>query len=202
MTDNLNVTGNLDVDGTTDVDGLTSVGNVGVTGDVTASGTITGLDGHFTNDLDVDGDLNVDGDGVVDGTLSAGGEQIVWWRRITSPTAGYIASKTSGWTADRFTSATGGLEVDFSGSVTAGTKAVWVEVVSTTTSGECAVRPAGDDAYCSNTPFANNEHFAVFTVTIDRKQVLVWLSADYKAEFAVDATGIDIYVSYPFAELR
>jgi len=120
------------------------------------------------------------------------------WHKITDPDTGWLASKTSGWTADSFSA---GLEVDFSAVVPVGTKAVRIVVKPDAAAGITYWRPA-DDSNISNTPNASSEFaFRVSEIggsdTDDEKPCVIWLSADYKAQFAVTATGIDLYIAYP-----
>jgi hypothetical protein len=121
--------------------------------------------------------------------------------RVANPTTGWLATKTTGWTADRFTAASGGMEVAFSSLVSAGTKAVVVNISIVTTGGTVYARPAGDDTYATNTPEASQEYHCMIGYT-DRIQTTLWLDSGYRCEIAVSNTGTDIYVSYPTAEIR
>lgn len=119
------------------------------------------------------------------------------WHKIEDPGTGWLASKTSGWTADRLSTATGGMAVDFSPVVPAGTKAVLVWVQTLTASGPAYCRRHGDTEI-SNTPNGSSEYSHAI-LGDDSLEMLseVWLSTDYKIEIAVTDTNQDIYVSYP-----
>ena len=124
------------------------------------------------------------------------------WHKIADPAIGWLASKTTGWTADSFS---GGLEVDFSAVVPVGTKAVRVAIQLV---GDGAAdypfvwwRPSGD-ANVSNTPSSSNEeafklhrHTTATTNTVF--VAVLWLSADYKVQIAIDDTGGNVYIAYP-----
>ena len=124
------------------------------------------------------------------------------WHKVSDPTTGWFASMAAGWTADRFTSATGGMEVDFSSVVPAGTRAVRVYLQNDTAAGTVFARKEGD-ANVTNTPSASNEHsHRVLTgAATTGAQVVLWLSATYKAELAVTSTSQDVYVAYPLEYL-
>jgi len=116
------------------------------------------------------------------------------WHKITNPGTGWFASKTSGWTADSFS---GGLEVDFSSVVPAGTKAVRCHVALGGTFSVVNYRPK-DDSNISNTPYASSEWSSWIMSSYDGSvQAVLWLSADYKVEFTVHNTATDLYVAYP-----
>jgi hypothetical protein len=124
------------------------------------------------------------------------------WHKVADPAVGWLSSKTSGWTADRFTSATGGFEVDFSGVVPVGTKAVravmyaWCDV-----DGHYVYARKEGDANISNTPNASTEYSHIidlqYSVQYKARQVVLWLSINRKAEIAVTHVNYDIYVSHP-----
>ena len=118
------------------------------------------------------------------------------WHKVENPGTGYLASKTSGWTADRLSTATGGLAVDFSAVVPAGTRAVLVNVLSATTASSVYTRAKGDTEI-SNTPHASSEFSAAVALATGRYRVPLLLSDAYEAEFAVANTGTDLYISYP-----
>ena len=117
------------------------------------------------------------------------------WHKIADPAIGWLASKTTGWTADSFS---GGLEVDFSAVVPVGTKAVRVAVYCINASS--VYSRASGDSNISNTPGASLEYSAWIAYNsaghLTGRRV-IWLSADYKADFAVSDTGADLYISYP-----
>ena len=121
-----------------------------------------------------------------------------YWH-LADPTTGWHTSKTSGWTADSFS---GGLEVDFSGQVPAGTKAVRCVIQAWVGDGGIWYRPSGD-TNISNTPVADSEN-ANYIGYVENdgfvffiKQVVMWLSADYKIQIAVAVTDQDVRVSNP-----
>jgi len=120
------------------------------------------------------------------------------WSKVEDPNTGWLASKTAGWTADSFS---GGLEVDFSDYVPAGTRAIRIYIYIATTAGRVYGRKYGD-SNISNTPEADEEWSARFlwsgSVSYVRSAiVVVWLSEDYKAQFAVSDTATDLYLAYP-----
>jgi len=121
-------------------------------------------------------------------------ETIYQWQKIEDPPTGYIAEKTSGWTADQFTP--GGLEVDFSAVVPVGTKAVRVVIYQATPSAVW-YRKSGD-ASISNTPGASSElsHYLMSNAEY-AGQFVIWLSSDYKAQFAVWLITQDLHITYP-----
>ena len=67
------------------------------------------------------------------------------WHKIKNPGTGWFANKTAGWTADRLSTATGGLAVDFSPLVPVGTRAVFVTVNQQTAAGAVYYRKWGDN---------------------------------------------------------
>lgn len=119
------------------------------------------------------------------------------WKKIADPPTGWLASKTSGWTADSFS---GGLEVDFSSVVPAGTKAVRIFIELINNSSRVFYRKSGD-SNISNTPNTSNErsHTLAFlnSTTAIGHLVTLWLSSDYKAQFAAGNANTDLYISYP-----
>ena len=119
------------------------------------------------------------------------------WHKTEDPGTGWLASKAAAWTADRFSTATGGMAVDFSSVVPTGTRAALVGVYQTTTPGAVYSRAAGDTKI-SNTPQASSE---LSVVLMDASQAWsiseLYLSSDYRAEIAVNNTAQDIYVAYP-----
>ena len=159
--------------------------DIDFTGDNTHAGT-----------EDFDGEVNLNDD------VNYNSESLCQWYKVPNPTAGYAFQKTSGWTADRFTAASGGMELDFSAIVPAGTKMVRVDIHHTTPQSDLYSRPAGDDTFCSNTPIANTEYFArisnLASGDVDGGvRVDLWLNDSLVAEIAVENTGDDVYVSYP-----
>ena len=123
------------------------------------------------------------------------------WHKVANPPTGWLASKTTGWTADSFS---GGLEVDFSTVVPAGTKAVSIVIRSLSAAGDTYHRKSGD-TNISNTPNASGEHShraVTYVGSIYAADIItVWLSTDYKAQFAVTDINQDIYIAYPIAYL-
>jgi len=121
------------------------------------------------------------------------------WTKIEDPDTGWLSSKTAGWTADSFS---GGLEVDFSDVVPAGTKAVRVAIALKTLNGRVWYRKAGD-TNISNTPGASEEHshMALEAASGRTRQVVIWLSSGYKAQFTVASTSQDLYIAYPIEYL-
>lgn len=121
------------------------------------------------------------------------------WHKVADPSTGYFASKTAGWTADSFS---GGLEVDFSAVVPAGTKAVRVTVVCNhlTALGSVFYRKSGD-TNISNTPLASEENSHRLLTSESNgwssAQAVIWLSSDYKAQFAVVHVDYDLWIAYP-----
>ncbi len=127
------------------------------------------------------------------------------WHKYDDPTAGYIGTKTTWATADSFTA---GLEIDFG---IAGVKREGMKAV------RCNIRGAGTGDYpiyfyrksgdtnISNTPNASGESsHELFRCNADKitsRQCVIWLSADYKAQFTVRYTTQDIYISYPIEYL-
>lgn len=118
------------------------------------------------------------------------------WHKIENPGTGWLAQKTAGWTADRFTVATGGMEVDFSSVVPVGTRAVLIAMRLATTSSVVWTR-RHSDTEIANTPSASSEESAQIASAIGRRRIPVALSTDYKIEMAVGNVGTDIYISYP-----
>jgi len=118
------------------------------------------------------------------------------WKPVENPGTGWLASKTAGWTADRLSTATGGMAVDFSSVVPAGTRAVKVVVLQATPSSVWS-RAAGDTEI-SNTPSASSEWSAYIMSSSENLKVSdLALSTDYRAEIAVSNTATDISVAYP-----
>ena len=119
------------------------------------------------------------------------------WHKIENPGTGWLASKTASWTADRFTTASGGMAVDFSSVVPAGTNAVLITVYQVGVQSAIHYRAAGDTEI-SNTPNASSEvsHW-VMGSDDDVARVQAQLSTGYKAEFSVNQADTDLYISYP-----
>lgn len=118
------------------------------------------------------------------------------WHKVTNPSTGWITSKTSGWTADSFS---GGLLATFT--PTTGTVAVIVYIEIVTALGDLYTRKY-NDTNVSNTPIASQEYSHKLTRDSGGDFFIIWLSSDYKAEFAVSNVLQDVYISYPIAELR
>ncbi len=123
------------------------------------------------------------------------------WHPVENPGTGAFASKTAGWTADRLSTGTGGMAVDFSSVVPVGTRAVMVNVAKGGVSGGHIYYRAHSDTEISNTPAASGEVShriaSIDGVTGVYERVALSLSADYKIEIAVTDTAQDISVSYP-----
>ena len=129
------------------------------------------------------------------------------WHKVSDPAVDWLGSKTAGWTADSFTS---GWEVDFSAVVPAGTKAVRLFTLLYDAGGGLGRiwwRKSGD-TNISNTPGAGQEwSHQLFYLIGDAgpnylsEQVVLWLSADYKVQIAVEATDFDVYLAYPIEYL-
>jgi len=122
------------------------------------------------------------------------------WHRVEDPSTGWLATKSSGWTGDRLSTATGGMAVDFSAVVPVGTRAVagMVYVVNSATANYSFYRPWGD-TNISNTPSASGENanYLVPSVVPGSYTGPLWLSTDYRIEIAVVYTDADVFVSYP-----
>ncbi|KKL88474.1 hypothetical protein LCGC14_1924310, partial [marine sediment metagenome] len=115
------------------------------------------------------------------------------WHKVDNPATDWKAQKTSGWTADSFAS---GLTVTFS-EVPTGTKAIRLFIWQTASAGAVYWRKNGD-ANISNTPEASAERSNEIIYLLNQgNQSVIWLSSDYKAQFAVQNTGIDLQISYP-----
>jgi len=118
------------------------------------------------------------------------------WHKVSDPGLWWLASKQSGWTPDSFS---GGLTVDFSAVVPAGTKAVRVAIWNGGAPSEIYWRK-GNDGNISNTPGASGE-FSHFIMSANENATVgeIWLSASYTADFAAtEAAGeTDLYLTYP-----
>ena len=120
------------------------------------------------------------------------------WHKIADPGTGWLASKTASWTADRFTTASGGMAVDFSSVVPVGTKAVKAVVFQATPS--YVSRRSAGDTEISNTPNASSEWNAIVMAGTDvSRESDLFLSTDYRVELAVTNVATDVSVSYPSA---
>ena len=118
------------------------------------------------------------------------------WHLIANPGTGWLASKTAGWTADRLSTATGGMGVDFSSVVPVGTRAVLVNVRNDN-SGNLFYRAKGDTEI-SNTPSGSSEYSHQIRYGGAGQHVnQLWLSTGYEIEIAVTGTTQDVYVAYP-----
>lgn len=116
------------------------------------------------------------------------------WHKIADPTTGWKASKTSGWTADSFS---GGLEVNFDAEVPIGTKAIRCMVIQLATQSIVYYRKSGD-TNISNTPHVAEERsHRIMGSDDDLAQAVLWLSTDYKVQFAVTHVDTDLNIAYP-----
>jgi hypothetical protein len=121
-------------------------------------------------------------------------DEIPSWHKVENPGTGWFASKTAGWTADSFS---GGLSVDFRSVVQAGTKAVRVGVYQITAVSNVYYRKSGD-TNISNTPQADTEYSHIVNNLLNAlTPSVIWLSSDYKAQFAVTDVTTDLYIAYP-----
>jgi hypothetical protein len=174
----LGVVGDFDVDGTTTLDATEIAGAVTITGDV-----------GVTGDLDITGSLTFG---------SVGGETLYQWQKIDDPPQGYFTQKTASWTADRFSAATGGMEVDLSSVRPAGTIRVICYMQTGTATAYVYARAKGD-TNISNTPVADGE----LSCCVGRFPtgagwpVEIPIDSDGKAEIAVSDINIDVYLSPP-----
>jgi hypothetical protein len=145
-----------------------------------------------TDDLTILTNVNIAGD------LYVNGDQIYQWQQITDPPQGVFAQKVAGWTADRFSAATGGMEIDFTSACPAGTIRVICNMLTGTATAYIYARSKGDPNI-SNTPVADNE----LSCCVGRFPigagwpVEIPITTDGKAEIAVSDINIDIYLSYP-----
>jgi hypothetical protein len=143
-----------------------------------------------TDDLTILTNVNIAGD------LYVNGDQIYQWQKISNPPTGWLDSKTSGITVDRFNESDGGMTTDFS-SAASGAIAVLVSIYQENTRSSLHTRPAGDTNY-SNTPFADDENSCYLMSSIDgRGRFIIFLNGDGKADFALGNTGQDVYIAYP-----
>lgn len=159
---------------------------------------IDAIAGDVTIDAGDDVIIQPEGDVVLSptGQILVNGDELMQWQKVSDPTVGWFAEKTAGWTADRFTSATGGLEVDFDSLVPDNALAVMVSIEQDGTRSGVYTRRAGD-TNISNTPIASNEYSTRLAAsTHSPYRTIIWLSADYKAEFAVSNTSTDLHISY------
>jgi hypothetical protein len=146
------------------------------------------------------------GDLAVSGAVSDANGDRYTWRKVTNPGTGWLASKTSWTAADNFDS---GWEVNFSGLVPVGTKAVrcFVLIEDTSASTSTVFWRKANDSNISNTPNASGEVSHRFSHHYDSShnyygyQMVLWLSDDYKVDFAVSATSVDLYIAYPMEVL-
>ncbi len=116
-----------------------------------------------------------------------------YWHKFVDPTVNWKVEKTSGWSADSFT---GGLEVTFSESPD-GTIAVRCLVFQLTTLSAVKYRKSGD-GNISNTPFASIEiSHRLLSATEATMPSVLFLSSDYKAQFAVTDVNTDLKLAYP-----
>jgi hypothetical protein len=187
----LAVAGDLAVTGDAAITGSCDVGSL------TLGGTAAGLSLSGTDLVLTPG---TSGD-VTAKRVAGDTTQMLTWHLIADPGTDWFASKTSGWTGDSFS---GGLEIDFSAVVPAGTKAVEVVFYQSTSGGITYWRKSGD-ANISNTPHASNEKSHIIArseSTAYYAKAILWLSDDYKVQIAVQDAGQDVYFSSPVAVLR
>ena len=121
------------------------------------------------------------------------------WHKFTNPSTGWKASKTANWTADAFGD-TEGLVVTFS-ECPAGSKAVRACVYQYTTPSSVYYRKYGDTEISTD---PNNSGEASHLLLSAADSVILaelWLSTDYKAEFAVTNTATDLAVASPIEYL-
>jgi len=117
------------------------------------------------------------------------------WYKIDNPDMGWLDSKVAGWTADQFTP--GGLEVDFSAQVPVGVEAVRCLLYQEATPSGIYYRKSGD-ANISNTPSVSQEYsHYIMSLSENNAVAELWLSADYKVQFAVTNVDTDLYIAYP-----
>jgi hypothetical protein len=115
-----------------------------------------------------------------------------YWHKIDDPATGHMIQKTSGWTADSFS---GGLEVTFS-DVPLGTVACECVHFQGGTKSSIYMRKSGD-TNISNTPNASNEKsHQIMNANLDITNVIVWLSSDRKAQYAVANVDSDLLIAY------
>jgi hypothetical protein len=137
------------------------------------------------------------------GYQNALGEYNYSWHKVVNPSTDYFYQKTSGWTANAW------VTVDFSSIVTAGTKAIRCFILIFDNSDcETYSRKYGD-TNVSSTPSASKEYsHIIIRQTSSVAYVLsavvdIWLSSDYKADFAKSVSGNQwLKIAYPIAELR
>jgi len=117
------------------------------------------------------------------------------WYKVPDPSTGWFASKTSGWTRDSFS---GGFTVDFSTVVPAGTKAVRVVIQNAADVGGIWARKY-NDGNISNNPSSSNEksHLVWYNATVGLDVAVLWLSWNYKVQFAVDDVDQQLHIAYP-----
>lgn len=118
--------------------------------------------------------------------------------KIANPGVGWLATQTT-FTADRFTAATGGMEVNFGPDLPIGVavKAVVAVVRNTTAAGQVFGRAKGDPNI-SNTPVASTEWATLLAelAATESKQVVIPVDGTGKAEIAVSVATQDITVSH------
>lgn len=126
------------------------------------------------------------------------------WLKVADPATGWLASKTSPWTADRFCSPGEGdtpvFQVDFSSVVPADTRIARAACYKAGIVGYAVWCRKAGDTNISNTPNASAEHSHLITYEnhLDiHGHYILWLSADYKVQFAVQHASVDFYVAYP-----
>jgi hypothetical protein len=118
------------------------------------------------------------------------------WHKVANPGTGWLASKTSWSGAGSFVTAGYYLEVDFSASVPAGTKAVQATLYVVTQAGDVYQRRPVD-SNISDTPVASQEYSQLVATAIGGKQVELWLDTAGKVRLTVADVNTNLYVSYP-----
>lgn len=120
------------------------------------------------------------------------------WNRVTNPGVGWLGTQTT-FTADRFSTATGGMEVDFSADLPTSVKAraVIATVRNLTAAGQIFARAKGDPNI-SNTPVASTEWATMIAelAATESKQVVIPLDDNNRAELAVSVATQDLNVSH------
>lgn len=119
------------------------------------------------------------------------------WHKVADPSTGWFDSKTSGWTADSFSTGASGMDVDFSPVIFAGTRCVRVWVAQAGTQSAVYSRPSGDTRISTDPDNSGEYSHSILNAEDDGILAEIWLSTDYRAQFSVNNTGTDLYVAYP-----